>query len=68
MVDTFKFKKLRGFLGLTRYYRRFVKNYGEIATPMIQLLKNDDFEWNEKATTTFERLKRAMISLGTSSF
>ena len=54
-------KQLRGFLGLTGYYKRFVKNYGKLAQPLIALCKAfGSIKWTELENTTFNELKRAM--------
>jgi hypothetical protein len=56
-------KQLRGFLGLSGYYRRFIKDYAKTAHPMHQLLKkNAKFDWNEDCENAFNKLKTTLIS------
>jgi transposase InsO family protein len=58
-----RLKQVRGFLGLTSYYRKFVKDYSKIAKPLTSLLKkNKPFEWDESCEKTFQELKRILIN------
>jgi hypothetical protein len=55
-------KELRSFLGLARYYRKFIKHFGIIAMPLTDLLKkNSLFIWTSEHETAFHTLKSAPV-------
>ena len=50
--------QIQSFLGLAKYYRRFVEGFSKIAKPMTELLKKDKkFEWTEDCEKSFIELK-----------
>ncbi|GBG83058.1 hypothetical protein CBR_g36675 [Chara braunii] len=54
--------ELRSFLGLANYYRKFVRNFSTIATPLRRLLKKETiWQWDKDCTSALKKLKRALI-------
>ncbi|XP_028097952.1 uncharacterized protein LOC114297685 [Camellia sinensis] len=50
--------KIRSFLGLASYYRRFVKNLSSLASPLTRLTcKGVKFIWNKACVNFFQELK-----------
>ena len=51
-------KELKSFLGLASYYRRFIKSFGTLSTPLNKLTeKKQTFKWNQEAQDAFDTLK-----------
>jgi hypothetical protein len=51
-------------MGLVGYYRRFIKGFSNIASPITSLQKKGvKFEWNSKCEESFQQLKVVLISV-----
>ena len=56
-------KQVKSFLGMTPYYRKFIKSYAKIANPLNALLKKDTkFKWIPDCENAFQTLKKALAS------
>ncbi|KAL9979865.1 hypothetical protein ACROYT_G017589 [Oculina patagonica] len=56
-------KELRAFMGLANYYRRFVRGFAHIASPLNALTKKGvKFGWTQSCADAFDKLKRALVS------
>jgi len=54
---------VRSFLGMARYYRRFVKYFSKIALPLTRLLRKDHkFEWTADCEDSFQELKQQLLT------
>lgn len=53
-------KALWGLLGLTGYYRKIIKGYGSIATPLTAMLHHNSFTWTDLGREAFQALKKAV--------
>ena len=53
-------KEVESFLGLTGYFRKFIKDYAVIAKPLYDMKK--EFVWGEEQQKAFEYLRRALIN------
>ncbi|GJW59331.1 putative reverse transcriptase domain-containing protein [Tanacetum coccineum] len=61
--------EIRQFLGLTGYYRRFIKGFSKIAKSMMKLTqKGIKFDWGEKEENAFQLIKQKLCSAPISGF
>ncbi|XP_078434274.1 uncharacterized protein LOC144705461 [Wolffia australiana] len=50
----------RSFVALATFYQRFIPGFSGVTTPIMDILKNDKFEWTPSADKAFELLKKLM--------
>ncbi|XP_062083485.1 uncharacterized protein LOC133789741 [Humulus lupulus] len=56
-------KEVRSFLGHAGFYRRFIKDFSTISTPLCNLLQKDvKFEFNENCLVAFNLLKESLTT------
>ena len=56
-------KQVKSFVALGSYFRRFIRNYAQIARPMVDLTKKGrKFFWSEACERSFNEIKAALIS------
>ncbi|GBN22924.1 Retrovirus-related Pol polyprotein from transposon 17.6 [Araneus ventricosus] len=56
-------RDVKSFLGLTGFFRRYIRNFAKRSAPLSNLLRKDvSFDWNEEAQKAFDDIKNAFLS------
>jgi len=56
-------KDVRKFLGLANYYRRFIKDFAQVARPINVLMRKDvKWQWGVEQQKAFDELKRVFTT------
>ncbi|KAI4365370.1 hypothetical protein MLD38_021359 [Melastoma candidum] len=53
-------RDVRSFHDLASFYRRFIRGFSSIVSPLAKCLKGDKFEWSSAAQASFQRLKECL--------
>ena len=57
-----KVMAVRQFIGFVGYYRRFVKDFAELAEPLVALTrKGASFVWTDRQQMAFDALKTCLL-------
>jgi hypothetical protein len=55
--------KIRSFMGITSYYRRFIEGFSKIAYPITSLQKKGtNFTWSQKCQDNFNKLNELLTT------
>eukprot|EP00253_Pinus_taeda_P025310 PITA_25310 len=58
-----KVRDVQSFLGLAGYYRRFIKDFSKLASPLFSLLGKDvEFKWTDDCQGALDELKYNLVS------
>ena len=55
-------KEVQKFIGFCNFYRRYIKNFSNIARPITKLTGNIQFNWTKDEEDAFIKLKEAILS------
>ena len=56
------FTKLRVFIGICTYYRKFVKGFSQLTSPLTNLTKKYSLQWHKGNEKYFQRMKEVIIN------
>ena len=55
--------QLKSFLGITNFFRKFIRSYAHRCHPMLKLLKKKtEWEWGDEQNKSFEDIKKELTS------